>query len=80
MTAVAEASVVLERPHELLVISDDGIRIWIGDELVLDRWSVHESTVDRVPIPAGSHRLRVEYFEHTGFAELRVEVKRPGQP
>lgn len=74
---LAEGAVALDAPHELLVISDDGVRIWIDDRLALDRWDVHESAVDRVPIGAGRHTLRVEYFEQTGFAELRVEVRRP---
>jgi hypothetical protein len=66
--------------YELLVISDDGVRAWVDDALVLDRWTVHESSVDRAPLAAGTHRLKVEYFELTGFAELRVEiVKRAGR-
>jgi hypothetical protein len=60
--------------YELLVISDDGVRVWIDDALRIDRWTEHESVVDRVPIAAGRRRLKVEYFELTGFAELRVEI------
>jgi hypothetical protein len=56
------------------VISDDGVRVWLDDALVLDRWTEHESIVDRVPLAAGRRRLKVEYFELTGFAELRVEI------
>ena len=60
--------------YELLVISDDGVRVWVDDALVIDRWTEHESIVDRVPIAAGRRRLKVEYFELTGFAELRVQI------
>ncbi len=58
--------------YELAVISDDGVRVWIDDRLVIDRWSVHESAVDRVPLTGGRYRMRVEYFELTGWAELKV--------
>jgi hypothetical protein len=60
--------------YELLVISDDGVRVWVDDALVIDRWTEHESIVDRVPIAAGRRRLKVEYFDLTGFAELRVQI------
>jgi parallel beta-helix repeat protein len=62
--------------YELLAISDDGIRIWVDDALVIDNWSLHESAVDRAPIAAGRRRVRVEYFQVGGWAELRVEVRR----
>jgi PA14 domain len=60
--------------HELLVISDEGVRVWVDDRLVIDRWAAHESAIDRAPIARGKHTLRVEYYELTGFAELRVDV------
>jgi hypothetical protein len=46
----------------------------VDDKLVIDRWDVHESIVDEAPIAGGRRKLRVEYFERTGWAELRVEV------
>ena len=61
------------------VISDDGVRVWLDDKLVVDRWSVHESIVDRVPVTPGRHRLRVEYFEATGWAELQIRFWRMDQ-
>lgn len=61
----------------LRTISDDGVRVWVDGKLVIDRWDVHESIVDEAPIGAGRHALRVEYFEHVGWAELRVEIVKP---
>jgi nitrous oxidase accessory protein NosD len=73
---VAEGEVTLPESsdYELLVISDDGVRVWVDGALAIDRWTEHESIVDRVPIRAGRRGLKVEYFELTGFAELRVEI------
>jgi hypothetical protein len=54
--------------------SDDGIRIWVGDTLVVDDWRDREaawSFVDRF-IPRGTHRVRVEYYEHGGGAVLQA--------
>lgn len=74
---VADASVELPSGNfTLRTISDDGVRVYIDDKLVIDRWDVHESVVDETPLSRGRHRLRVEYFERTGWAELRVEIVR----
>jgi hypothetical protein len=54
--------------------SDDGVRIWVGDTLVVDDWRDRQpalTTVDRV-IPRGTHRVRVEYYEDTGGATIQV--------
>jgi hypothetical protein len=58
--------------------SDDGLRIWVGDTLVVDDWRDRQaswSIVDRF-IPRGTHRVRVEYYEHTGSAVLQVAWQR----
>jgi parallel beta-helix repeat protein len=60
--------------HELFVISDEGVRLWVDDRLVIDNWTAHESAIDRAPITRGKHTLRVEYYELTGYAELRVDI------
>jgi nitrous oxidase accessory protein NosD len=62
--------------YEMSVISDDGVRVWIDDRLVIDRWSIHGSELDRVPLSGGRHRLRIDYFEATGWAELQVRFWR----
>jgi hypothetical protein len=62
--------------HELRVISDDGVRVWIDEMLAIDDWTPHESKVDAVPIAEGRHRLRLEYYENEGAAELSVALVR----
>ena len=62
--------------YDLLVTSDDGIRVWLDDKLVLEDWTIHGPKDDRVPIDAGAHRLRVEYFQNTGAAALHIRVVR----
>ncbi len=76
--AVAEAMVELPKnaDYQLLAISDDGIRVWVDDRVVIDHWSPHESAVDQAEIRPGKHRLRVEYFQVDGWVELRVEIRR----
>lgn len=73
----AEGAVTLPAgSYELVTISDDGIRVFIDDKMVLERWDIHGPELDRVPVSAGRHRIRLEYFENSGWAELKVMVRR----
>jgi hypothetical protein len=65
--------------YTLRTISDDGVRVWLDDTLVIDDWAPHESRVDNAPIARGRHSLRVEYYQIDGWAELRLEIVRGGQ-
>ena len=77
VAAVATGSVSLPPgEYDLVVTSDDGIRLWVDDQLVLEDWTIHGPKDDRVPIAAGPHRLRLEYFQNTGAAALHVKVVR----
>lgn len=73
----ATASVTLGAGrYSLRTISDDAIRVWVDDRLVIDNWKPHESEVNAADIAPGTHRLRVEYYQLDGWTELRVEVVR----
>jgi hypothetical protein len=53
---------------------DDGVRLWVDDQLIIDAWqdgAVRELTADHALV-RGTHRLRVEYYERTGDARIRV--------
>jgi hypothetical protein len=54
--------------------SDDGIRIWVGDALVVDDWRDRQaawSMVERF-VPRGTQRVRVEYYEGGGTAAFQL--------
>ncbi|HIQ01279.1 MAG TPA: hypothetical protein EYH30_03985 [Anaerolineales bacterium] len=60
--------------YRFLFRSDDGIRVWVGDELVLDEWHDRQAIwtwVDRY-VPEGIHPVTIEYYEHTGAAVVQV--------
>lgn len=62
--------------YSLRTISDDGIRVWVDGELVIDHFEPHGSLVDYAPIASGRHEIRVRYFQIGGWTELRAEVVR----
>jgi nitrous oxidase accessory protein NosD len=73
---VAEGTVDLPRgDYTIEVISDDGVRLWVDDNVVLNEWEPHESKVDRVDITGGRKRLKLEYYEVAGWAEIRFQLQ-----
>jgi alpha-L-fucosidase len=62
--------------YTLRTISDDGVRVWVDGRLTIDSWAPHESKVDNAPIGAGTHVIRVEYYQLRGWTELKLEVLR----
>jgi len=72
--ATTEFTLPAGSSYSLRTISDDGIRVWIDDMLVIEDWTVHESKVMEVPIALGRHRVKVHYWQDGGWAELRTEV------
>ena len=65
----------------LELTSDDGSRLWIGDDLVIDNDGQHGMLKVRGtrPLGAGKHQLRIEYFEAGGSAGLQLAWSGPGQ-
>jgi parallel beta-helix repeat protein len=62
--------------YELLVTSDDGVKVWIDDKLVAEDWSIHGAKDDVAPLNGGRHRVRIEYFQNTGSAALQAQIRR----
>jgi len=56
------------------VRSDDGERLWVDGNLVLDRWSVRSVTEDTAALhlDEGAHQVRLEYFQEGGLAEVKL--------
>ncbi len=54
--------------------SDDGSQFWIDDQLIIDHDGLHASSskTGRVALDAGHHAIRVEYFEATGDALVKL--------
>jgi hypothetical protein len=56
------------------ILVDDGARLYVDDQLILDTWrdgGRREVTRDYA-LTRGAHTLRVEYYEQTGEARVRV--------
>ncbi len=54
---------------------DDGIRVFVDGQLLIDQWKVTAATTYEagIELAAGDHSLRVEYFEAGGVAEVTLD-------
>jgi hypothetical protein len=64
---------------------DDGVRVWVDDQLILDDWREGGARLIAVDhaLVEGEHLLRIEYYEHVGTARIRVwwdKVSSPTYP
>jgi hypothetical protein len=57
------------------VTSDDGMRLWVDGELILNEWREHPPQTFAVEkyLDAGHHLVQVEYFEKEGIATAIVQ-------
>jgi hypothetical protein len=60
--------------------SDDGSRLHVGEQLVVDNDGLHPIVEKRgfVPLRAGKHPIRVTFFQGSGEVELKVYYEGPG--
>ncbi|MGD2206820.1 MAG: PA14 domain-containing protein [Anaerolineae bacterium] len=64
--------------YTFFAYADDGVRLWLDGDLLIDYWmpgmGSHEAK--RVIETAGRHLLKLEYFENTGEAAIRLRWRR----
>lgn len=66
--------------YRFYAFSDDGIRLWIDNNLVLDEWrSASDETFTRdVTLTSGNHLIRLEYYEALGAAQVQAWWQQAG--
>lgn len=59
--------------------SDDGVRLMIDGEVVIEDWTWHpaQQALCEIQLDAGSHRIDLEYFQIDGTAVLEVDLEGP---
>lgn len=64
-------------------VSDDGVRLWVNDTLIINNWTLHGSTVDTAsPVTLTGSQLydiRMEFYERGGGEVAQLRWAYPGQ-
>ena len=74
-------SVPEDESYKFALRSDDGSRLWIDGQLVIDNDGLH-SPMEKLgvaPLGKGWHHIRVEWFNASGGADLLVRMAPLGQ-
>lgn len=69
-------------PYTFYVRADDGIRLWIDQRLIVDNWSDQSATETsgQIALAAGQwYDLKLEYYDNTGSAAVRLSWASPSQ-
>jgi hypothetical protein len=66
--------------YRFAIASDDGSRLYIGKELVVDNDGLHGSVEaeGRIILEKGRHPIRIDYFQRTGGLDFEVTYSGPG--
>jgi len=65
--------------YKFFTSADDGVRLYVGDEIAIDDWLPHSQTMDTAArhLEAGhAYKIRLEYFESVGSAIVGFGVTR----
>jgi hypothetical protein len=68
--------------YTLHTISNDGIRLWVNGELLIDNWTDHSATEDHGKIQLTASQkadIKIEYYQRGGGAEARLLWSSPSQ-
>ena len=62
--------------------SNDGVRLWVNGQLIIDNWTAHTATFNtaKIALQAGQkYDIRLEYYDNSGGSIMKLQWKRPGQ-
>ena len=60
--------------YHFYVSTDDGVRLWVDDHLLIDKWYDQAASTHKASISLGEgwHQLKMEYYENGGIAKAKL--------
>ncbi|EDX71250.1 PA14 domain protein [Coleofasciculus chthonoplastes PCC 7420] len=68
--------------YQFKTSSDDGVRLWVNDQLLVDNWTDHGVTDNRgtIDLEAGQqYEIRMDYYENRGKSVAQLAWSSPSQ-
>lgn len=69
--------------YDFYTVSDDGVRLWVNGQLVINNWSDHAPKEDSgaITLAAGKlYDIKMEYYENGGGAQAKLLWSSPSTP
>lgn len=73
---------VYTETYTFSTVSDDGVRLWVNGQLLIDNWTAHGTKEDTgtLTLEAGKkYRILLEYYQLTGSGTIRLSWASPSQ-
>jgi len=73
---------IADGTYRFIARADDGVRVWVGGQLIIDAWRDQSPTeyVRELRVSSGTYDLRIEYFENGGGAVAQFRWERGATP
>jgi len=72
-----------DETYTFYTVSDDGVRLWVNDKLLIDNWSKRTNPIenkDTITLKSGQfYNIKLDYFEATGRSSSKLEWSSPSQ-
>ena len=67
-----------EGRYRFYAVADDGVRLWVGGNLIIDQWRDQASTewTGDIDMDDGLYWIRMEYYERREVAEVKLSWER----
>ena len=68
--------------YDFYTTTDDGLRLWVDGDLIIDDWNNHAST-ERTAykyLERGFHSIRLDYYDNSLTAAVKMEMDGPRSP
>jgi len=76
----ADLEIAVADTYTFITTSDDGVRLWLGDTLIVDSW-IDQASTDHsskaLKLELGIYPLRMEYYENLGGAVAQLSWQTP---
>ena len=68
--------------HSFTITNDDGMRLYVDNQLVVESWvnGAARTTTANKALTAGTHRVKIEYYENTSTAVAKASWVKVGTP
>lgn len=69
--------------YTIYTVADDGIRVWLNGQKIIDDWAEHAATEDRaqIKLEAGKkYSIKIEYYNGAGPADAHLQWSSPCEP
>ncbi len=68
--------------YRFTVTSDDGVRVWVNNSLIIDQWRTQAATTfnAEIDLAGGTVPIKVEYYENTERAQVTLNWTKIASP